>query len=80
MKTVEAGLVTSFTTEFFNQHNKDIIDIFIQKMDDFKEGNSVLSICDSIEIGNFASINFCFDNTNLKEFSVDRNTSKIFID
>jgi len=61
MLKVEAGLVTTFTTEFFNKHNSDIIDIFIQKMDDFKEGDSAVSnLCDSFEIGSLAVVNFCF--------------------
>jgi hypothetical protein len=75
MQTVEAGLVTSFTTEFFNQHNQDIIDIFLLKMGDFKEGGSSLSICDQYEVGNLATINFCFENTILKQFQIDRNSS-----
>lgn len=32
---IDAGLVTSFTAEFFNQHNQNIIDIFLLKMEEF---------------------------------------------
>jgi len=46
MQTVDAGIVTSFTAEFFNQHNQDIIDIFLLKMEDFKEKDSSIAICD----------------------------------
>lgn len=78
MQTVEAGLVTSFTTEFFNKHNQEIIDIFVKKMDDFKDGNSAgLNYCDTIEIGSLSNINFCFDNTNLTDFRIDRESSQI---
>jgi hypothetical protein len=45
IKMVPAGIITTFTSEFFAQYSKDILESFVSKMEDLKNGNAG-QICD----------------------------------
>ena len=56
---VEAGLITSFTNDFFTTYNKDIIDTFLEKMDELKREGASGQYCDEYDFGKIATMHMC---------------------
>ena len=56
---VEAGLIASFTNNFFTTYNKDIIDTFLEIMDELKRDGATGQYCDEYDFGKIATIHMC---------------------
>lgn len=65
----EAGLITSFTDDFFVTYNKEIVNQFMHKMNQMKNEEASGVFCDERDI-KIAKINMCISEQNLQEFSI----------
>ena len=67
LTTVQAGFVATFTSKFFDDYNKFILEIFTEKMQNFVIDDH----CNEQAVGNFFTGYLCAKNQKLLEFKVD---------
>ena len=74
--TVEAGFVMTLTQKFFDDYNKQMMQIFKQKMAKlaFKDA------CYDQTMGELLYAKLCVSDQNLKQFEIDDTNSKLIID
>lgn len=75
---VPAGLLTTFTDDFFDYYNEQLV---AQLADKMMELSVVVSrFCDQRTVGKVAVVNLCVAEANLKEFSIDETQLKLVPD
>jgi hypothetical protein len=74
--TVEAGFVMTLTQKFFDDYNKQMMQIFKQKMAKlaFKDA------CYDQSLGELLYAKLCVADQNLKQFEIDDENSRLIID
>ena len=75
LTTAKAGFVSTFTSKFFTDYNKFILEIFTEKMQNFV----IEDHCNEQAVGNFFTGYLCAKNQKLLEFVVDQENSKLVI-
>ena len=75
---VPAGLISTFTDDFFNHYNEQLVEQLADRM--MELAVVVNRFCDQRTLGKMMVVNLCVSEANLKEFSIDETQLRLIPD